>query len=731
MKVPHRSAAVIVGMLIVKATSRQENFLIIQKFFLRNVRKGISMKAKFLAVLLTAVLCGNLPANAIQEMTDMRDDGKESEIRKVLYGQLSDKQVYSLNNYASDAATLGASVDVITREDIKAQNSPLISQLLNQTAGLTYGQGSGGLGQPSKLIIRGSDRVMFTVDGVRIDTITGTARTTDLSNFLLSDDYERIEVVRGAQGTIAGQSASGGMVAMQTRRGSGRLKTEAESMFGNYGYFKERYAIMGGNEKFDHYTAATWFKSDDGTWLEDNGRRGDNSYNNLNLVGNYAVRFLDGKAELRDVIRYSRGRKNLGMDIYNNGMLDYDYSVRQDLTNSLVWHHDVNKYYDYDIKTSVYNSNYDMHYNPGFTYDSWNGLGMDRSKYRVNQNGTRFDVGTQHNFNVASWDRLSVGYNFEVENFRLQTAGMSDWGAWGGLQPTENYQRGNTLQHDVFVNDTINIKDMLFIRGGARMISNSKYGTWVVPNASAALVLPTFKIDGAKTTLRGSWGMNVNTPTLYQRFGDGGTYVVENNNLDPERVNSWDAGINQSFFNNKLSFDFGYFNSNYRDYINYNGGWPGKYINISRVDMQGYEGRVTIAPNKKVKLIFNYTYTDAEDKDNHRQVDLVSNNRINGTIVYTPFERLSAYVGVEGGTERTVNGGKVNLPGYIDVNMGTLVRLFTVKDAHFYLQGDIYNLLNQKIACGYYGSGSRVFRPGINFRLGLFVKYNLPEKENI
>ena len=48
-----------------------------------------------------------------------------------------------------------------------------------------------------------------------------------------------------------------------------------------------------------------------------------------------------------------------------------------------------------------------------------------------------------------------------------------------------------------------------------------------------------------------------------------------------------------------------------------------------------------------------------------------------------------------------------------------------------YLQGDIYNLLNQKIACGYYtaGGGGRIFRPGINFRLGVFLKYNLPEKK--
>lgn len=687
--------------------------------------KKMIKSASLIALALSLSL---MPVTAIESLTDIRDDGKELEAKKVLYGSAAKKEIYSLNNYSVDAATTGASVDVITREDIKDQNSPFISRLLNQTTGLTYGTGSGGLGQPSKLIIRGSDRVLFSIDGVRIDDIAGTARTTNLSNFLSSDDYERIEVVRGTQGTIAGQNASGGIVAMQTRRGYGKLRTESESLFGNYGYFKDRFAIMGGNEKADHYTAVTWFKTDDGTWLEDNGVRGDNSYNNLGIVGNYAVRFLDGKAELRDVVRYSRGRKNLGMNVYSYGLEDFDYSLAQDLTNSLIWKHMVTDKYDYDLRATVYNSNYDMHYNPGFQL-GYSGLELDRSKYRYNQNGTRFDLGTQQNYQVTDWNKVSVGYNFEVENFRLQTAGMSDWGFWGGLQPEMNYNRDYTIQHDTYIQDCINIKDRLFIRGGARMMNHSKYGTWVTPNASASLVLPTFKIDGAKTVFRGSWGMNVNTPTLYQRFGDGGVYVLGNQDLDVERVNSWDAGLTQSFFDDKLSIDFGYFNSDYRDYINYDGGWPGKYVNLSNVKMQGYEGKVTIAPNEKIKLIVNYTYTDAENKEIHKQVDLISNNRINGTIVWSPVERFSAYAGVEGGTERFANNGAVKLPGYVDVNLGTKIRLFSVKDTHFYLQGDIYNLLNQKIACGYYGAGSRIFRPGVNYRLGIFAKYNMGEKD--
>jgi len=449
------------------------------------------MKRKVMAFVLSAAFFCGLSAQAIQETTDMRDDGQEAETKHVLYGQLTDKQVYSLNNYSADASSSGASVDIITREDIKGQNSPDLSKLLNQTAGVTYGQGSGGYGQPSSLIIRGSNRVLYTIDGVRIDDPAGAARTTDLRNWLMTDDIERIEVIRGPQGTIAGHTSSGGMVATRTRRGSGRLQLEAESLFGSYGYFKERFGIMGGGEKFDHYTAITWFKTDDGTWYENDGRRGDNAYNNLNITGNYGVRFLDGKAELRNIIRYSRGRKNLGMfdgyyssgdsGIFNNN----DYSITNNVFDVLSWSHEVNDKYSYDIRTSIYNTKYDMHYIKGpSTYDY--------DDYKYSSSATRFNIGTQHNVKVFDWNTLSLGYNFESEYFSLNSHGTAfDWNIFAPA-PINQHQRGLTVQNDVYAQDCINIKDILFIRGGARFSANSKYGVWVSPNASAALVLPTF-----------------------------------------------------------------------------------------------------------------------------------------------------------------------------------------------------------------------------------------------
>ena len=40
-----------------------------------------------------------------------------------------------------------------------------------------------------------------------------------------------------------------------------------------------------------------------------------------------------------------------------------------------------------------------------------------------------------------------------------------------------------------------------------------------------------------------------------------------------------------------------------------------QYRNISKVDMSGYEGKITWTPNEKFKVILNYTFTDAENKE--------------------------------------------------------------------------------------------------------------------
>lgn len=670
-------------------------------------------------VLLILFLLNPAFAFAIQ---DTEDNGA------VLYGGLTEKEVYSLGNYAENIKTSGASVDVITLDEIKNQGSPVLTQLLNQAAGLTV-QTESSPGSPSSLRMRGTDRVRLTIDGIRADRPSMTSPGMEFQ-YQLTDDLERVEIIRGPQGNVGGVNASGGLIALQTRRGRGPMSIEMGSEMGNYGSYKERFAIMGGDDKKDYYMGLTWFKTNGGMRATGLGTIDNNAYNNLSVVTNTGLRVLDGKAEIRDIFRFSRARKDIGINFHN----DYPYTRYQapygnygtniDIMNVLSFDHTPTEWYNYNTKFGLYHNQSNNFIYPDF-------INTDPTMQSLSKIGsTRLNFMTQHNFNYREWNTFSVGYNLETE-FIDSKSTMVNF----GMTDVNNFT-GSTIQNDVFVNDSINIKDKLFIRGGARLVNNSAYGTYVLPNASAALVLPTFKIKGAKTKFRGSWGQSVNTPTLYQRFArmrSMGYDMIPNPNLAAEKMTGWDVGIEQSFFNDKLTFDFGYFNNDYRDYINFEYGLTSyMYTNVDSARIQGYEARMTWTPNEKFKAIMNYTYTDSENNATGTDLPACPKNRLNTTLYWTPHERFNGYVGLEAASSRAMDSSvtAVRTPGYVDVRIGANVRLFSFKGAHVYLKAMIYNLLDQKISM-YRQGDVYYYAPGIQFMAGVFVKYTLPEKENI
>lgn len=656
-----------------------------------------------------------------------------------IFGGTKKQEIYSLDNYLESERSSSANIDVIRRDDIKNQNTPSLTEMLSQLGSVTTQNSNGSAGNTTSIRIRGTDRVRLTIDGIRADRPSMTTAGAE-SQFLLLDDIELVEVVKGPQGNVSGTNASGGLVALQTRRGYGPLNIEIGSDMGTYGTFNERFAIMGGNEKADYYLSTTWFKTDGGMRTSNLGRIHNDDYNNFNVVSNLGLRLLDNKAELRDVFRFSRARKDLGVG-YSNLSYSYyndpnNYSRNIDIMNALSFKHSPTENYNYDVKFGLYHNQNNNYTVP----DQWAPDEYSNSLI----SSTRLNFMTQHNIKYKDWNTLSLGYNLENEYIDGNSNSLM-YGSWNmfPLQAYNSDYSGSTLQNDVYVNDVINIKDKLFIRGGARLINNSEFGTYVTPNASAALILPTFKINGAETKFRGSWGQSVNTPTLYQRYGgfrDSWMAWTGNNNLDAEKMTSWDAGIEQSFFDRKLKFEFGYFNSKYKDYLSsfytmdpityYTTGY---YDNIDSAHIYGYEGKVAWEPNEKFKFLINYTYTKSKDDTTGYALPATPRNRLNGTIYWTPVERFNLYAGLESASGRTLSSASGDgVDGYVDARIGTSVRLFSFKDAHVYLKANIYNLFNQNI-CVYKNSLSNdyYYSPKIRFRAGIFLKYNLPEKEKV
>ena len=258
----------------------------------------------FIALLLTLFMVNGAYAIG-EELETIYQYDEES---NTLFSKIRKNEIYTLDNYRESARSISANIDAITKEDIQRQNAPSISELLNQMGSVTIQNSNGSAGNITTVRVRGTDRVRLTIDGIRADRPSLTTTGVE-SQFLLSDDIELVEVIKGPQGNVSGTNASGGVIAMQTRRGEGPFGYELGTDFGTYGTFKERAAIMGGNEKTDYYLSTTWLKTDGGMYTSKMGRIHNDDYNNFNVVSNLGLRLLDNKAELRNVFRLSRARK--------------------------------------------------------------------------------------------------------------------------------------------------------------------------------------------------------------------------------------------------------------------------------------------------------------------------------------------------------------------------------------------------------------------------------------
>ena len=76
-----------------------------------------------------------------------------------IFSKIRKNAVYTLDNYIDSELSSSANIDIIQREDIKRQNSPTLTSLLNSLGSVTVQNSNGSDGSVSSMRIRGTDRV--------------------------------------------------------------------------------------------------------------------------------------------------------------------------------------------------------------------------------------------------------------------------------------------------------------------------------------------------------------------------------------------------------------------------------------------------------------------------------------------------------------------------------------------------------------------------------------------
>lgn len=588
------------------------------------------------------------------------------------FGQVSHDELYGVSNMPESIDNSSSSVHVIKESTINLLNPVTIEGLLGTSPGIIINR-FGSIGNHTSYSIRGWDRSLLTLDGIRLnDPIFGNPRL----NPLIMDSIERIEVIRGPQATMHGTQSHGGLVALYTNKGSGRPTIKVGGGFGNCASFKENFIFEGGNEKVDYYMGIVRLDTSGGAPTYFDQSRNDD-YGNFTVVSNIGTRILKGKAELRNTFSYSTAEKEQGLQLNGFPVFDPDDENNNSLIfNNFTYTHNPYKWYDYNLRFVTLNSIFK-------DYDNDKSLNFNFIKAKNN----RLMLLTQHNFKIKDINTLSIGYELEYNDYE-------------SIDVNEIKLDKDISKNDIFFYDSLNIKDTLFIRGGVRITDYNLFGTYGTPNISAALKLPFFKLKDSYTKIKASYGYSVNEPTPYQLFG-----MFGNPNLKPEQIFGWDIGINQSILKDKIHLECNYFSNRVDDIIARSPDIKTLTLeNISKAKTSGWEASLILNPVKTIKAEVNYTYINARQLDptsgSYNPIDSVPNNSWNFIVSYNPKPDYGFYF--KGTTSSTRPGIDYNtfLPsktkGFMDLGIGTQIKVLDKKGYKLIWFGEMTNLANER-----------------------------------
>lgn len=531
---------------------------------------------------------------------------------------------------------LGASVTVITEEELRTYNYDRIEDALRTVPGVEI-QRSGGLGKTTSIKIRGagSQQVQLLVDGMRVKSPTlGTAELSELS----LDAIERIEVVRGPQSTLHGADAIGGVVNIITKKGQGPVHGSVYVGGGSYETFREQANIAGAYRGFNFAFSGSRY---------DSGGQFDNDDSDQTAFAGRLGYDFPWKGELSLAGRYAKSSTDLPIHTTFPRTV-FDPNSQQQTETWL---------YNFTYKQPVFSW-----WDTSLRYGQWwNNAGFqDPEPPAGDAPGTVSQINTRrrefellNSFHLGKWDTFTLGAEHRNERGRNRGAFREEI---------------NTVS--LFGQNEVRLFDRIFLAGGLRWEDNDVFGDEVTPRMSAALVI---KETGTK--IRGGWGKGFRAPTINDLFFPG----FGNPELKPERSESYEFGADQKVWQNRVRFGATYFHNEFRDLIQFVFD-PVTFtflpFNVAGARSQGIEAYAEIEPLDWLMLHANYTLTDTRNTTTGRDLRRFARHRWNTGVTLTPLDRLSlfAQAHVVSSQEESATAGRN--PGYHRIDVGGTYRFF-------------------------------------------------------
>jgi vitamin B12 transporter len=586
---------------------------------------------------------------------------------------------------------VGKTVTVVTAEQLEEQKATSLVEALQNIPGLLVRrqQGPGGI---ALIKIRGLDTeyTQILIDGLPVrDPSEPQGSAVEFMSDILVENIERIEVVRGSSSTLYGSDSVGGTINIITKKRTGKPGVFASFEGGSMSTFQEVVGTQGMAGSVNYSLVGKRIDSDG---LDDH-----DTYRETSAAGRFGIDFSQDVSLMMQV-KYTDSDTDLNNSpgILDGVLIkdqdDPDDTKKKTLVNSgVVFSHNVSEKFDYNVKLGYVDV--DKKFTFGPQGDEF-GFGS-----KTTYAGNIFNAEAQANYSLNDANLLTVGYEYETEEFE-QVLG-------------EQKDTPNATQHGAYFQDSLALmSETLNIVPGVRYVNHDQAGDRVDWEISAS-----YMVGESGVRLHSHVGTGFRAPSLYELYGasifGSQLYKFGNQNLDPEESLGWDAGIELKALEKKIRFDVTYFSNTFDKIIGF--GTLG-YENVDGGESKGLEVQAKYTPTDTLSVTGSYTYTDTEDANGEKFFG-VPEHELGLNINYRFLEKFNANLSatVSGKEEiplfntSTFTSERYKNDGYTKVD----IVLDYVLNKHVNIWTRIENLLDDDYTIGGYQA------PGISFYGGV------------
>ena len=500
-----------------------------------------------------------------------------------------------------------SNVIIIDRQDIENSNSNSLSEILDSQPGISSGN-QGGVGQTSSYFIQGFEKkyISILIDGVSYADNTATQSETYLNSISL-DEIERIEILKGPQGSIYGSSAAGGVISIITKANSKKgMNTSFQSNFGSYGTASSTLNTGYSAEKWDLNLSVNGLHSDGFSAKNAVEEEENDSFNSIKTS-------LKGSIKNDNNLRVSGTLRQIDSKTQIDAYTTNDFNKLRQTAGSIKIEKKINK------------------------IDSFIQLAKQRTvrQFGIYQYyGDTFNFDFLNQYNISSNHNVTMGFEYDDEKYNDKTL------------------RADKDRHSFVTGVNGNLNNNLGYDFSLRKENDSTYGSQKSTRTEAYYLYNT----SLRLALSNSTGFR--NPSLYETFDSTyGTRTLTPETTETKRITISgktkiiNGGYSLNAYKSKIS---NLISSASGTYIYYNADGD---TNIS-----GIEGTIKSKLGKKLFSNFEFVTTHKKTSDNKKNI-LLPRYSISGSLNYIFNKNFNLNPNLRY-SEGSYDTSKVELPSY-------------------------------------------------------------------